>query len=241
MGASPEGRNVGQVLSRREAKRLSRETGRSVAEVANRASEKGVGIGGRLGTQIGQAMNNPYGRDAQRLGIDATGFGGKSMEALEGLRGLQMQKGQAYYGSTTTTTPAATTGYKDSRSYTPASTTTTPIVLPRGYGRSQSGQPTDSATPSLTPMTPEQQQTRRDERIGQFTRRADRAQARSEMFAKRAERATRQDGTTKTREVVQRQRERSDRLKQKAQGMRANAERIRSRSAASQTSASTPA
>jgi hypothetical protein len=30
MGASPEGRNVGQVLSRREARRLSRETVREL-------------------------------------------------------------------------------------------------------------------------------------------------------------------------------------------------------------------
>ena len=75
MGASPEGRNVGRVVSRRDARRLSRETGKSIAEVANRASEKGVGIGGRLGTQIGQAMNNPYGQDARRLGLDSARFG----------------------------------------------------------------------------------------------------------------------------------------------------------------------
>jgi hypothetical protein len=135
MGASPEGRNVGRVLSRREARRLSRETGKSIAEVANRASEKGVGIGGMLGTQIGQAMNNPYGQDARRLGLDSSRFGDQSLEALEGLRGLRMQRGQAYQGSTTTTTPASTTGLKDSRRYNPSSTTTTPIVLPRGYGR----------------------------------------------------------------------------------------------------------
>jgi hypothetical protein len=138
MGASPEGRNVGRVLSRRDARRLSRETGKSIAEVANRASEKGVGIGGRLGTQIGQAMNNPYGQDARRLGwicLNSSRFGDQSLEALEGLRGLRMQRGQAYQGSTTTTTPASTTGLKDSRRYNPSSTTTTPIVLPRGYGR----------------------------------------------------------------------------------------------------------
>ena len=142
MGASPEGRNVGRVLSRRDARRLSRETGKSIAEVANRASEKGVGIGGRLGTQIGQAMNNPYGQDARRLGLEAprpglpsSRFGDQSLEALEGLRGLRMQRGQAYQGSTTTAAPASTTGLKDSRRYNPSSTTTTPIVLPRGYGR----------------------------------------------------------------------------------------------------------
>ena len=133
MGASPEGRNVGQVLSRGEARRLSRETGKSIADISNRASERGVGIGAALGNQLGRAVTSPYGRDARRMGISYSDDP-KSRAALEGLRGLQMQKGQAYYGSTTTTTPGRQTGYKDSRSYTPGTTTTTPIVLPRDFG-----------------------------------------------------------------------------------------------------------
>ncbi len=136
MGASPEGRNVGQVLSRGEARHLSRETGKSIADISNRASERGVGIGAALGNQLGRAVTSPYGQDARRMGISYSDDP-KSRAALEGLRGLQMQKGQAYYGSTTTTTPGRQTGYKDSRSYTPGTTTTTPIVLPRGFGRPQ--------------------------------------------------------------------------------------------------------
>lgn len=243
MGASPEGRNVGQVLSRGEARRLSRETGKSVLDIASRASDSGVGIGAALGNQIGRAMNSPAGRDARRVGIEYN-FGnsirGESGVApsLEGLRGLQMQRGQAYYGSTTTTTPASSTGYLDSRRDVPATTTTTPIVLPRGAAAqrmtSTTGTLTDrrQASPPPPPgidrkdmgfYTPESLEAR-------YTQAADRAQARSDTLTARAERTTNQrTGATKPFDLILRQRERAEDLKRKAEGYRAEATDIRTR------------
>lgn len=243
MGASPEGRNVGQVLSRGEARRLSRETGKSVADIAGRATQKGVGIGAALGNQLGRAMASPYGQDARRLGVEASGIyqePNRTMEALAPLSGLKMQKGHAYYGSTTTTTPASSTGYKDSRRDVPATTTTTPIVLPRGFGtatRAVTGGPQrdsgmrQAVTPpppgirrkDMGSYTPESLEAR-------YTQAADRAQARSDKFTARAERTTNQKtGATKPRDVILRQRSRAENLKQKAEGYRAGAADIRAR------------
>lgn len=245
MGASPEGRNVGQVLSRGEARRLSRETGKSVVDIASRARDKGVGIGAALGNQIGRAIASPAGRDARRVGVEYN-FGnsirGESGVApsLEGLRGLQMQKGQAYYGSTTTTTPASSTGYLDSRRDVPATTTTTPIVLPRGFGtatRAVTGGPQRDSGMRQAVVPPPPGIRRKDmgsytpESLeARYTQAADRTQARSDKFTARAERTTNQKtGATKPRDVILRQRERAENLKRKAEGYRAGAADIRAR------------
>lgn len=221
MGASPQGRNVGQVLSKGEARRLSRETGKPISEIAGRAIDKGVGIGSALGNQISRGMQSPTG-----LRPAYGGFGsnmGGAPGSLEGLRGLQMQKGQAYYGSTTTTTPGRPT-------------TTTPIVLPRGFSRAAPGaQPDSGMRQAVTPpppgirrkdmgsYTPESLEAR-------YTQAADRTQARSDKFTARAERTTNQKtGATKPRDVILRQRERAENLKRKAEGYRAGAADIRAR------------
>ena len=243
MGASPEGRNVGQVLSRGEARRLSRETGKSVVDIASRARDKGVGIGAALGNQIGRAIASPAGRDARRVGVEYN-FGnsirGESGVApsLEGLRGLQMQKGQAYYGSTTTTTPASSTGYLDSRRDVPATTTTTPIVLPRGAAAQRMTPTTGARTNGRQAVTPPPPGIRRKDMgsytpeslEARYTQAADRAQARSDKFTARAERTTNQKtGATKPRDVILRQRERAENLKRKAEGYRAGAADILAR------------
>jgi len=238
MGASPEGRNVGQVLSRGEAKRLSRETGRSVADISSRASERGVGIGAALGNQLGRAIASPYGQDARRMGIGYSDDP-KSRAALEGLRGLQMQKGQAYYGSFTNTTPGSSAGYKDNRSYTPATTTTTPIVMPRGGlprtlpagppGRSQDMRqavvppPPNIKRRDMGSYTNESLERRYTDAAANATRRAD-------IFDARSKRDTNQKtGAVKPRDVMMRQQARAEDLRQKSAAYTRGAEQMRAR------------
>jgi hypothetical protein len=236
MGASPEGRNVGQVLSRGEARRLSRETGMSVADIANRASEGGVGIGASLGNQLGRAMVSPYGQAARRMGIGYSDDP-KSRAALEGLRGLEMQKGHAYYGSTTTTTPGRQTGYKDSRSYTPDTTTTTPIVLPRGF-EMRRAVPDGASSGMRQAVTPPPPNIRRKD-MGSYTNEslerhytdaAANATRRAEIFDARSKRDTNQKtGAVKPRDVMMRQQARADDLRQKAAAYTRGAEQMRAR------------
>jgi hypothetical protein len=236
MGASPEGRNVGQVLSRGEARRLSRETGKSVADIAKRASEGGVGIGASLGNQLGRAMTSPYGQDARRMGISYSDDP-KSRAALEGLRGLQMQKGQAYYGSTTTTTPGRQTGYKDSRRYTPGTTTTTPIVMPRGFGMRRAV-PDRASSGMRQAVTPPPPNIRRKD-MGSYTNEslerrytdaAANATRRAEIFDARSKRDTNQKtGAVKPRDVMMRQQARAEDLRQKSAAYTRGAEQMRAR------------
>lgn len=242
MGASPEGRNVGQVLSRGEARRLSRETGKSVADIAARATQKGVGIGAALGNQLGRAVASPYGQDARRLGIEASGIyqePNRTMEALAPLSGLKMQKGHAYYGSTTTTTPASSTGYRDSRRDVPATTTTTPIVLPRGFGMRRAV-PDGDGTPSgmRQAVTPPPPNIRRED-MGSYTNEslerrytdaAARATRRADIFDARSKRDTNQKtGAAKPRDVLMRQQARAEDLRQKAAAYTRGAEQMRAR------------
>lgn len=237
MGASPEGRNVGQVLSRSEARRLSRETGRSVADISNRASERGVGIGSALGNQLGRAMASPYGQDARRMGIGYSD-NPESRAALEGLRGLQMQKGQAYYGSTTTTTPGSMTGFKDSRSYTPGTTTTTPIVMPRGFWQAQRGVPEGASSGMRQAVVPPPPNLRRSDMRSytneslerRYTDAAANATRRADIFEARSKRDTNQTtGAVKPRDVMMRQQARAEDLRQKAEAYTRGAEQMRAR------------
>jgi hypothetical protein len=236
MGASPEGRNVGQVLSRGEARRLSRETGKSVADISNRASERGVGIGAALGNQLGRAVASPYGQDARRMGISYSDDP-KSRAALEGLRGLQMQKGQAYYGSTTTTTPGRQTGHKDSRSYTPGTTTTTPIVMPRDV-MMRRAVPDGASSGMRQAVTPPPPNIRRKD-MGSYTNEslerrytdaAANATRRADVFDARSKRDTNpKTGAVKPRDVMMRQQARAEDLRQKSAAYTRGAEQMRAR------------
>lgn len=102
-------RNVGPVMSKSEAKQVAKATGKSVEQVTAKATKVGVGLGSALVNQIS-----------------------KSPTAPAPLQNLTLNKGTAYYGSSTTTTPSSQTrSVNGGMSYTPASTTYNPIVLPR--------------------------------------------------------------------------------------------------------------
>lgn len=237
MGASPEGRNVGQVLSRGEARRLSRETGKSVADIVSRASDRGVGVGAALGNQIGRAMTNPYGQDARSMGLDY-GRDPRSAQSLEGLRGLQMQKGQAYYGSTTTTTPGYYSGSGDGSSYNPATRTTTPIVMPRGFVQPQRTAPGGTSSDMRQAVTlPPPNISRRD--MGSYTNEslerrytdaAANATRRADVYDARSKRDTNiNTGAVKPSDVVMRQKARAEDLREKSAAYTKGAEQMRAR------------
>lgn len=120
-------RQIGRVLSSNEAQKIAKQTGKSVADVMAKATQLGFGVGSGLVNQYNAgkvgpaATNNPF---AQASSATA--------QALAPLAGLQMNKGTAYYGYSTTNTPAQTTQTQDgTRNTIPGSTTYNPIVLPR--------------------------------------------------------------------------------------------------------------
>ena len=116
-------KNVGKVLSKSEAKQVAKQTGKTTAQVMAKAQSKGVGLGSALVNQYNSAPQQPA-RNASAI---------KAVEALKPLAGLQMNAGTAYYGSSTTNTPASSqnkgSGYGVVT--TPSRTTYNPIVLPR--------------------------------------------------------------------------------------------------------------
>ena len=116
-------KNVGSVLSKSEAKQVAKQTGKTTAQVMAKAQSKGVGLGSALVNQYNSKPQQPARSTAQI----------KAVAALKPLAGLQMSSGTAYYGSSTTNTPASSqnkgSGYGVVT--TPSSTTYNPIVLPR--------------------------------------------------------------------------------------------------------------
>lgn len=124
---------VGPVLSRNEAKQVARQTGTSVAQVVARATNRGIGIGAALGNQVSRAVAQPYSAPAQRMGVTAARP--NVQRALAPLANLQMNKGTAYYGYSTTRTPSTSSRTPNGGvSQTRGSTTYNPIVLPRNSG-----------------------------------------------------------------------------------------------------------
>jgi hypothetical protein len=126
IGLNPGLKAAGPVLSRAEAQVLAEAKNKDVGQVMSRAVERGIGLG--------SALVNSYNR-----GPGASPFT-PVPENLAGIAGLQMQKGQAYFGSSATTTPGGTT-YN-------------PIVLPRQAVRQQYAQTTTSPGGSTTPLVP---------------------------------------------------------------------------------------
>ena len=109
-------KNAGNVLSQSEAKQVAKQTGKSVQQVMAKAVDKGVGLGAKV-------VNNYTPAPAQKPAVT---------QALAPLANLQMNKGTAYYGSSTTQTPSTQTrALGGGVNYTPGSTTYNPIVLPR--------------------------------------------------------------------------------------------------------------
>ena len=109
-------KNVGKVLSQNEAKKAAKQTGKSVQQVMVKALDKGVGLEAKV-------VNNYTPAPRQKPAVT---------KALAPLANLQMKKGTAYYGSSTTKTPSTyTRALGWGVNYTPGSTTYNPIVLPR--------------------------------------------------------------------------------------------------------------
>ena len=131
-------RNVGSVLSQKEAKKVAKKTGKSVAQVTAKATNVGVGVGSRLANTVSRAVASPGGSLGQKIGTFQAKP--KVTQALAPLAGLNLNKGTAYYGSSTTTTPASSSRTPNAgMSYTPATTTYNPIVLPRGTATAGGG------------------------------------------------------------------------------------------------------
>lgn len=96
--------SAGKNLSQSEAKQIAKQTGKSVAQVTAKAADMQIGVGAKLANQISSALTTPYSQQAQNLGI--TRASTNTRDALSGLRGVELGKGQVYQGSYTTKTPA---------------------------------------------------------------------------------------------------------------------------------------
>ena len=109
-------KNAGKVLSQKEAQKVANQTGKSVPQVMAKAVNTGVGLGAKV--------VNSY--------TPAPGQTPAVYKALAPLANLQMNKGTAYAGYSTTQTPSTQTrALGGGVNYTPGSTTYNPIVLPR--------------------------------------------------------------------------------------------------------------
>jgi len=95
---------AGNNLSQSEAKEIAKKTGKSVAQVASKATQMQIGVGAKLSNQISSALATPGSSQAQNLGI--TRASTDTREALAGLSGVNLNKGQVYQGAYTTSTPA---------------------------------------------------------------------------------------------------------------------------------------
>jgi hypothetical protein len=115
-------RDVGPVISKSEANQAAKATGKSVEQVVAKAVNAGVGVGSALTNQVSKAISSP----AAQFTTPA-----KTLEALIPLQNLQLNKGTAYYGYSTTTTPAGSTTYN-------------PIVLPRNTATAGGGNTTQN-------------------------------------------------------------------------------------------------
>lgn len=155
---------AGQVLSKREARGIAKETGKSVAQVLSSATQQGVGLGAGLINQFNKGKLGPSFASGPAAALYET-YGivpgqsravSRALQTLEPLRGLSMPKGGVYLGST-----AREVG---------GTTQFTPVVMPRkllrniqtaspaegGYAApTQAGTAAESAAPIQTPTTSE--------------------------------------------------------------------------------------
>jgi hypothetical protein len=117
-------RDVGPVVSRSEAQQVAKATGKSVEQVVAKAADAGIGVGAALANQVSKAVSSPM----AVLSVPT-----KTLEALAPLQNLQLNKGTAYYGYSTTEVPASSVNAGSGYGVisTPGSTTYNPIVLPR--------------------------------------------------------------------------------------------------------------
>jgi hypothetical protein len=129
-------RNVGPVISKSEAQQVAKATGKSVEQVVAKATNAGVGVGSALVNQVSKAISSP----AAQFTTPA-----QTLQALAPLQNLRLNKGTAYYGSSTTTIPATQTRTPNGGVATTAgSTTYNPIVLPRNTAVAGGGNTTQN-------------------------------------------------------------------------------------------------
>jgi hypothetical protein len=123
-------RAAGPVVSVKEATKIAEGTGKTVAQVMAKAVNAGAALGSGLVNQF----------NAGKLGINRySPYGGgnspsanAALKDLQALQGLQMNKGTAYAGYSTTYNPAVDTSTVSGGGVQrPATTTYNPIVLPR--------------------------------------------------------------------------------------------------------------
>ena len=109
-------KQAGPVLSQSEVKSIAKARGITPTKVISKAIDKGIGVG----SKVVKNYNTPGGLGVYRY--DGT------PQNLNPLQGLSMPKGTAYYGASTTSTPATR---NVNSGYSPGSVTYNPIVLPR--------------------------------------------------------------------------------------------------------------
>jgi len=125
-------RASGAVLSKKEASAIAESTGKTVAQVMAKAQGKGTPLSSGLvnafnNNKLGPNTYSPtFGSPGQNRGTT------QALQQLQALQGLKMNKGTAYAGYSTTTTPSAMRYDGVGGGYSvPGSTTYNPIVLPR--------------------------------------------------------------------------------------------------------------
>ena len=109
-------KQAGPVLSQKEVKSIAKARGITPTKVISKAIDKGIGVG----SKVVQNYNTPGGLGTYRY--DGTPAN------LNPLKDLSIPKGTAYYGASTTSTPATR---NVNSGYSPGSVTYNPIVLPR--------------------------------------------------------------------------------------------------------------
>ena len=155
-------RSAGVNLTRKEASKIARSTGKSVAQVMAKAQGKGVTLGSGLVNKFNRGLMGPnlgatrsiYGLTFGQPGVNKGTT--RALEALAPLQNLRMSKGTVYAGYSTTTTPgSARNTPMEGFSSTPASTTYNPIVLPKSLFASEQAAPAQtSATTASAIVAP---------------------------------------------------------------------------------------
>ncbi len=107
-------RQAGSTLTKREAKTISKQSGKSVAEVMSGAVDQGVALGSGLVNQFNRGKMGPSFKSHGFLmgGMfsagSAKGVGG-ALQNLQPLQGVSMPAGSVYAGSTAVTRDGQTT------------------------------------------------------------------------------------------------------------------------------------
>jgi hypothetical protein len=131
--------SAGPSISKSEALQISKSSGKSVAEVMNKALQ----IGAMLESSVVNAYNkgtfgptnaNAFGDYGVRVVPGVTNRDqARAIQQLAPLDGLRMQPKMMYAGYSTTTSPGGWSGSGDGAGWYPGRTSYSPIVLPMGY------------------------------------------------------------------------------------------------------------